>query len=693
MLRVIEPNVEPAPRPLPWRRYLTIAILALLATGVGAFVFIYIRYARLTDRRLREEPFAGTADIYAANPPRLMMNVSDRNRESRRIVHYKEIPKVLIDAVTSAEDKRFFRHNGLDSLRMLKAAYVDLKEGRKDQGASTLSMQLARSIWLGPDKSWKRKLAEVAIAIRLEERLSKEQILEYYFNQVYLGRRGTFSLHGFGAAAAAYFDKDIRNLTLPEAAMLAGLIQRPSYYQSATHPERLRDRRNLVLSLMRQNGEITEGEYVSAIASPLGIAPPKVQSSDAPYFIDLVSDELQETLRDRGTKQPLEVYTTLDLDLQQAANEAVRVAMPNVDEQLRKKGLRKSAQPQVALVAIDPHTGEVKALLGGRNYTQSQLNRALAERQPGSVFKPFVYAAALSTALSKPDDPITPATVLDDEPTTFLGGDAPYTPGNFHHASYGQVTLRDALAKSINIPTVKLAEMTGYSAVAHLAKLAGLGDHIEATPSIALGSYEARPLDVAGAYTIYANGGVYVRPSLISQIRTTRGVVRYSHHPETRQVLDRRVAYLMVNLMEGVMNHGTAAGVRSRGFYAPAAGKTGTSRDGWFAGFTSKLICVVWVGFDDNSELKLEGAKSALPIWTEFMKRALKLPAYKDVKPFPPPPGIVSAEICPETGVLAAYDCPEPRMEFFIAGTEPAESCRLHQRDNRLLPASALSNE
>ena len=232
----------------------------------------------------------------------------------------------------------------------------------------------------------------------------------------------------------------------------------------------------------------------------------------------------------------------------------------------------------------------------------------------------------------------------------------------------------------MNVPTVKVAQMAGYAAVADLAKLAGLGGRIQPTPSIALGSYEATPLDIAGAYTVFANHGVYVRPSLISQVKTRDGSVIYSHTAETRQVLDPRVAYLMVNLMEDVMNSGTAAGVRSRGFYAPAAGKTGTSRDGWFAGFTSQLLCVVWVGIDDNSELKLEGAKSALPIWTEFMKRAIQQPPYRDPKPFKPPPGISGASIDPDTGLLASPECPTTRNEFFIAGTEPGEMCDRHAR-------------
>jgi Membrane carboxypeptidase/penicillin-binding protein len=386
-------------------------------------------------------------------------------------------------------------------------------------------------------------------------------------------------------------------------------------------------------------------------------------------------------LGDRDTPEGHEVYTTLDVNLQLAANEAVRIGMQNVDQLLRKRAGKNAGplpQAQVALVAIDPHTGEVKALVGGRNYGTSQLDRALAKRQPGSVFKPFVYAAALNSALNERSKLVTPATLIMDEPTTFWSGRTAYQPANFGHASYGQVTVRQALQKSMNIPTVKLAQMTGYGAISSLARQAGLGDNIQPTPSIALGAYEATPLDIAGAYTIYSNQGVYVRPTLISQVKTRTGEVVYSRTADTHRVLDPRVAYLMVNLMEGVMRSGTAAGVRSRGFTVPAAGKTGTSRDGWFAGFTSQLLCVVWVGFDDNHDLNLEGAKSALPIWTEFMKRGLEMPAYHDAKLFKPPSGISSAQIDPETGMLSTPNCPSTRTEVFIAGTEPGETCKLH---------------
>jgi penicillin-binding protein 1B len=665
-------------------RRLTDHQITLLVGIVGLTLICLVgfwKYARLVDEKLRHGAYSGTSDIYAASPRSLIENVSEKNREYRRIVRYEDIPKALVNAIVSAEDKRFFHHEGFDALRMMKAAYVDLREGRKEQGASTLSMQLARSLLLSPDKRWTRKVAQLVMAMRLEQKLTKKQIFEYYCNQVYLGRLGTFSLHGFGAASQAYFGKDIQELSLSQAATLAGLIQRPSYYNPWRNLDRLQERRNLVLGLMRQNGYIKESEYRQALAARLVIAPASMPATGAPYFVDLVADELQTALGERETREKQDVYTTLDLNLQQAANDAVRIGMQSVDQLLRQRAGKKAGsapKAQVALVAIDPHTGEVKALVGGRDYAASQLDRALAKRQPGSVFKPFVYAAALNSALLDRSTLVTPATLIMDEPTTFWSGNTPYQPANFGHASYGEVTVRQALMRSMNIPTVKLAQMTGYKAVSTLARQAGLGDNIRPTPSIALGAYEATPLDIAGAYTIYSNQGVYVRPSLIAQVKTRQGKVIYSHSQEARQVLDPRVAYLMVNLLEGVLQSGTGAGVRTRGFLVPAAGKTGTSRDGWFAGFTSQLLCVVWVGFDDNSDLNLEGAKSALPIWAEFMKRALQFQAYRDTKPFKPPPGISSAQIDPDTGMLATPNCPNTRTELFIAGTEPGESCTLH---------------
>jgi len=610
--------------------------------------------------------------------PQLLANVS-QNREKRRLVHFADIPEVMVHAVISAEDKHFFHHTGFDFLRVFKAAYVDVKDGRKEQGASTLSMQLARSLWLEPDKSWRRKAAELLITMHLEHELTKQQIFEDYANEVYLGHRGTYSIHGFGEGARAFFGKDLSQLTVPEAALLAGLVQRPSYLNPFRYPDRARERRDVVLGLMHENGYLSDADYQAALQAPVKITAEQT-SGAAQYFLDYVNDELQNRLGDQQAPARY-IYTTLDPDLQAAAEDAVRSGMAQVDALLRKEKKREGIgpdEPQVALVALDPHTGQIKALVGGRDYGASQLDHALAMRQPGSVFKPFVYAAALNTAIEGGQQIFTPASVLQDEPTTFHFGNVNYSPDNFRHEFMGGVTLRTALAFSLNVATVSLAQQVGYENVVALAHRAGLNEEIKPTPAVALGAYDTTPMEIAGAYTIFANHGVRVSPAAILLVRGGDSSVLYQHAAAPRTVLDSRVAFLMDSMMEDVLRYGTGAAVRSRGFNLPAAGKTGTSHDGWFAGFTSELECVVWVGFDDNRELNLEGARSALPIWSEFMKRAAAFRPYRDAKAFPEPAGMTSVEICTQSGQLATPYCPKTRQEVFIDGTEPAVTCQLH---------------
>ncbi len=618
--------------------------------------------------------------------PELIANFAGDGREKRRLVTFSELPPVLVHAVIATEDKRFFEHIGFDPLRLAKAAYIDARSNRKQQGASTITMQLARSLWLNPEKRWKRKFSELMITLVLEHRLSKQQIFQLYANQVYLGRADSFSIHGFGEAARAYFDKDVSQLNLPESALLAGMIQRPSYFNPERYPERAAERRNLVLRLMRDNGYITAAEYTAACSEPLRLSPRKVDRGDAPYFVALMNDELQDRMPDTDeVPGGQEVYSTLDPDLQRAAVEAIRTAMPKVDALVKARKIAKDgALPQVALIALDPHTGEVKALVGGRDYGASQLNHALSMRQPGSVFKPFVYAAALNTAIDHSGTVFTPASVVDDEPSTFQFGAETYEPSNFEKQFYGPVTLRTAMAKSLNVATVALAEQVGYGRVVNLARKCGL-DNVQPTPAVALGSYDASPLQIAGAYTVFANGGEYVRPTFLAKVKGN-GQVVISGTGERRRVLDPRIAFMIDDMMREVMRTGTGAGVYSYGFKQVAAGKTGTSRDGWFAGFTPDLLCVVWVGFDDNRELKLEGAKSALPVWAEFMKRASRY--HPNAGKFPAPPrGVVSATVDPNTGMLASSECGPGQLEYFIADTVPTATCQ----DPFAMPGAAVT--
>ncbi len=615
--------------------------------------------------------------------PQVVTSLFDRGRVKRRLVRYQDLPKVLVDAVLATEDHRFFSHHGVNFFRILAAAYTDLRAEERLQGGSTLTMQLARAFFLTPRRTFKRKLVEIFLALLLEQRLSKEQILELYANQMYLGQRGSFAIYGFGEASSSYFNKDVTSLTLPEAAFLAGLLRGPSLYLPYRHPERALERRNFVLHRMVETNFITAQEADEAAATPLGLAQRNVEANQAPFFMDLVREQLLAQFPERELlSQSYRIYTTLDLDLQRAASEGVRAGLVEVDQAVRKLRRPKRAppldpnQPQLALVALNPHTGDIKALIGGRDYGVSQLNHALARRQPGSSFKPFVYAAALSSAVDGTEPLITPATVLQDEPTTFQFGDEAYEPENYQHEYHGPVTLREALKLSLNVATVSLAEIIGYTKVRSLAIDAGINRDLGSTPALALGAYVATPLEIAGAYSIFSNEGRYAAPRCILAVNDSAGRTIWTSPVTARRVLDPRVSYLMVSLLESVINNGTAYGVRARGFKLPAAGKTGTSHDGWFAGFTSSLLGVVWVGYDDDRELILSGASSALPLWTEFMKRATEIPSYSVTVPFLPPEGIVTAKIDNQTNLVASSDATLTHDELFIEGTEPRFSAQ-----------------
>ncbi|MDE3105693.1 MAG: penicillin-binding protein, partial [Acidobacteriota bacterium] len=607
----------------------------------------------------------------------------DNNRTKRRLVTYSEIPPRMVQAVTAIEDRSFFEHGGVNYLRIAKCAMEDVISHHKECGGSTLTMQLARGFFLSPEKRLTRKLKEIMITFQLEAHFNKQQIFEMYANEINLGQRGSFAINGFGEAARAYFGKPLNQLDTAECALLAGIIQSPNRLNPYRHPERAMERRNVVLDSMVETNAITPSEASRAKAEPLRLAPPNVEASEAPYFVDLVHDQLVQRLGDTDTaRSNLRIYTSLDPDLQRLASDAVDEGMKNVDELVRKKHKNDAnlTYPQVALVALNPHTGQVLALVGGRNYGVSQLNHAVAKRPTGSIFKPIVYAAAYNTSIngtSLPDgSTFTALTKLNDDTTTFLFDGKEYTPGNFDRDEYpGMVTAATAIAHSLNIATISLAEQVGYENVAALGRAAGIAS-ARGTPSVAIGTYDATPLDMAGVYTIFANNGAHITPWLLSSVRNSRGDIVSDITPEAHQVLDPRVAYLTQKLMEGVLNYGTAAGVRSRGFTAPAAGKTGTSHDAWFAGYTSNLLCVIWVGNDDYTDVKLQGADAAAPIWGAFMKRAIELPQYSDVKPFTPPSGVADYRIDRTSELLADATCPDNAITVaFLDGTEPQNTC------------------
>src|SRR5581483_909972 len=436
--------------------------------------------------------------------PQLVTALFDAEQRSKRqLVTYDQIPKMMVDAVLAIEDRRFFQHGGVNFLRLAEAFWIDVTRQRHEQGGSTITMQLSRAFFLTPEKTVKRKLSEMLIAMELEQKFNKEQIFEFYANRVDLGQRGSFTIGGFSEAARSYFNKDLKDITLPEAALIAGLIQAPSYLSPYRHPERALERRNLVLDSMVETHAITKEEAEKAKATPLKLAPPNVEASDAPYFVDLVRDQVISKLNEREVnEQSYRIYTTLDPELQKAAAQAVESGIKLVDEQVTKMRTKKikiakgkyetkvqpGPQAQVALVAMDPHTGEILALVGGRNYAFSQLNHAVAKRPTGSIFKPFVYAAAMNTGIDGATPVFTPASLLQDQPTTFSYGDQIYEPRNYKEEYHGDVTARYALALSLNNATVKLAEEVGYDKVADLAKAAGITS-VKPLPAMALGTY------------------------------------------------------------------------------------------------------------------------------------------------------------------------------------------------------------
>jgi penicillin-binding protein 1B len=532
------------------------------------------------------------------------------------------------------------------------------------------------------------------VAFHLEHRFTKKQIFEAYANQINLGQRGSFSVDGFGEAAQAYFGKDVRQLDLAQCAMLAGIIQRPNYFNPFRHPDRVIERRNLVIDSMVETGAISKDQAERAKDEPLHLAPGSVDASEAPYFVDLVRDQLVQKLGETDfNREGLRIYTSLDPDLQRAASAAVDESMIEVDalvdkQHAKQKKLGKTyPSPQVALIALNPHTGQVLALVGGRDYGKSQLNHAVATRPTGSIFKPWVYAAAENTTIAGTplpgqDKPFTATTILNDEQTTYeVPGNDDYTPRNYKNEYHGEVAAIYALAHSLNNATISLAAEVGFDNVAALARDSGI-KKAQATPSVAIGSYGATPLDMAGAYTVFANNGVHIDPWMLASVRTPTGDVITDYTPTSKQVLDPRVAYLTTNLMEGVMNFGYGYETRKRGFNEPAAGKTGTSHDAWFAGYTTNLICIVWIGNDDYTDVKLSGGTAAAPIWANFMKRAVKLPQYSDTKQFTPPDGIEVVKIDKVTNLLSDDACPAGYQAAFLMGTAPTDTCD-HPSDHR----------
>ena len=627
----------------------------------------------------------GRTEVIRLDPPLLTSLMTSGAREKRRHVPLSTIPERMQQAVLAIEDQSFYSHPGVNPFRTITAAIGSLFSRGRPSGASTITQQLARMFFLEDEFNEElqtgtvsplRKAREILMSLVLERRTSKAEILELYLNDVYLGQRGSFAIHGVAEASRIFFGKDVANLGLSEAALIAGVIQSPARRSPFANPKAAVERRNVVLQAMANEKYITADEFAKASREPLQVVARSVDN-EAPYFVDMVGTQVNHQFPG-VTTQPgaVDVYTTLDLNMQRAALDAVRNGLANVDKLLARRK-KKPQSAQAVLLAIDPRSGEILAMVGGRSYNQSQYNRAIeARRQPGSVFKPFVYLAAFEEAALEGWTDLTPASLTLDEPATFTFDDQVWEPKNYDDYD-GEVTLRRALAMSRNLGTIRVGERIGFDKIAALWRQVGVGTTPKGYPSITLGVFELTPMEVAQAYTLFINGGSVRALQAIDHVQAGPKILKPAP-PKVRSVAQSDTTYLVTNMMRSVLTEGTGAGARANGFTLDAAGKSGTTndlRDAWFVGFTPELLTVVWVGFDDNQPLGLSGSSAALPIWTDFMKAAL---AGHPNQMFEVPEGITFVEIDHDTGKLATPACPDVFTESFIVGTEPVEYCPLH---------------
>jgi penicillin-binding protein 1B len=657
-----------------------------IVDGTPMFAAINITFSRSGESIVRLTERGTNRALQSTElEPELLASLSNSEHEKRKVVQYEDLPAHLVNAIIAIEDRRFFEHKGIDYRGLARAVWINVTNREVQQGGSTLTQQLIKNMFLTPEKTYRRKLQEAFMAVVLETRLSKERIFQLYVNEIFLGQQGSYSINGVGEASKAYFSKDVTSLNLEQSAFLAGIIRGPSLYSPYSHVERAKERRDQVIDAMVETGAITQAEADVAKQTDLGVRSRRaLANANAPYFVDYLQEELNRAFKDDLSRQALRIYSSIDLDLQRAAEHAVRNTLADLDNIFarRKENPLPPGTLQAAMVAVNVHTGEIVAMVGGRDYEQSQLNRAVnARRQPGSVFKPIVYAAALDTYYSGATaPPLTTISPFLDAPEKFAYGNGQvYEPGNYgDRYANRDVTMREGLVKSLNVVTVRIADKIGLFQIQQMATRLGLP---KPPPYLAtaLGTTEATLLELAGAYTAFANLGTRVTPTGLRRVTNAEGSTVRPLIPAPYPAMQPSIAYISTDMMKDVLNRGTAAGARQRGFTALAAGKTGTSRDGWFAGYTPNLVCIVWVGFDDNSQLGLEGAKTALPIWTDFMKVAVRLRPDLAGDQFPKPPnGIAEADVDTESGELATPSCPTHRVEIFVEGTQPTEPCALH---------------
>lgn len=614
--------------------------------------------------------------------PELITSVFDDEMEDRIPIPLDRVPEDLVDAIVSMEDRTFFEHEGISIRGIARAAVRDIKNRSLQHGGSTLTQQLVKNLYLSPERKWSRKAWEALMALILDARYSKEEILEAYINEIYLGQNGSVQIVGVEQASQVFFGKRAINLSLPEAATIAGVIQSPNFYNPLRHPERARDRRNLVLDAMAETGAITEKQRDEAKATAVEVNPYPRSIRSAPYFVDLVMRELRATYPETQlTSEGLRIFTTLDTMMQRAADEALADGLARLEKDFPRIS-RYGEAPEGALITIQPGTGYVQALVGGSSYSTSQFNRAIqAKRQPGSLFKPFVYVTAMDPA--RGEEALTAGSILQDTPITVRTGSSQWKPQNYDGEFHGNVPLRDALVRSYNIPAVRAAIGAGIPNVVEAASRIGIESPLEPYPSISLGSFEVTPLEIAYAYSVFANQGVKAEPVTILSVVTREGEVLESRVVEMNRVADPALMYVMNDILQGVVSRGTAARLRSMGFTADFAGKTGTTndyRDAWFVGYSPRVLTLVWVGYDDGRNMGLSGSTAAVPIWGRYMKRISGLVPDEDFKR---PENVVNRQIDPTTSFLATPYCPETASEIYVEGAAPERICPVHSAYDR----------
>ena len=635
---------------------------------------IVIRFEGSLIAEMRELPRSREVGAVLLEPE-LVGAYFGSQREQRELVQIDRVPQHLVDAVLAVEDRRFASHHGVDLTRIAGAVIANLRAGGVRQGGSTLTQQLVKNFFLTPERTLRRKLQEAAMALIVEARYSKRQILQSYLNEIYLGRRGSTSVHGVGEAARYYFGKSVTDLIPPESALLAAIIQSPNRLSPHRNPLAARERRDLVLELMRKQGRLDLAAFNLARATPIDVAAPISEAGDARYFLDFLRRQLPEAY-DKALleSEGLRIYSTLDSRLQRAAVRALTRGLEAIEAQNPEiRSDDPAARLQGCLLAMRPQTGEIVALVGGRSYGDSQFDRCTqARRAAGSVFKPFIYLAALESRGASPV--ATLASFLEDSPLEIETHGGLWQPQNYDLEFRGRVPLRTAIERSLNVPSVRLALDVGIDRVAEMASRMGVTSHLPRVPSLALGTAEVSPLEIARAYATLASGGIRPTPHTFEDVAAEDRTLE-QRQLELDQVLDPGLAYLGVSLLEGVVNRGTARRLRWMGIEGSIAGKTGTTddeRDLWFVGFTPELVAVVWLGFDEPRSIGVSSSQGPLPIWAAFVKQALGGRARGR---FIAPRSIERLEIDPESGALAVSGCPRRKSEVFLEGTAPDEIC------------------